>query len=313
MDSTHFEDTYWLGRLKDSGQKFVLAGAAGDFSMFLYRPGSEDAQGAHARAEVYFVVAGCGAFESGLTEATFAPGDALFVPAGEAHRFLGGDDVMVWASFFGAPIDGVWNSNPIDDGSTTLALALASQPAPAGVWSVRWSGGAGEASGLGLVIGQHMVCARLPAAVAGGVVAYRKGNDGSLRAIWAHTNVAQARPGGGHAESVESPSERFEGRYRIQYTNSDGSSFGPLWELEIDARQDIHELSWQAGETYLRGIGMVRDGRLYAVWGQAADREILGMSLLELPVAGQAAQILELLPDWSTGDATSRTWMRNRP
>ena len=310
MDTVHLDDEHWLRRLEESNASFAFAVGDGDFSVFLYRPGQDDVQGAHGRAEIYFVVAGSGVFQSGLEEASFSPGDAIFVPAGEAHSFFGGDDVVVWAAFFGAPIDGTWSSASGGDGNPSLALALAGQPTPARIWSARWCGQGENASGPGLAVGRHMVCARLSEGMAGGVVVYRKGQDGSLRATWAHNVAEPVRPGGGDAQPVGPAGDGFDGRYAIQYTASDGAPFGPPWELEISETDGRYELSWHADDTDLRGIGVVRSGRLYAVWGDASEAGMRELSVLDLPVAGRSGAINETIISTLAAETVSRTWMR---
>lgn len=65
-----------------------------------YRPPNPDPQVPHDRDEVYVVVSGRGEFVRGSTRTRFAPGDLLFVAAGEAHRFEGHTpDTAVWVVF----------------------------------------------------------------------------------------------------------------------------------------------------------------------------------------------------------------------
>ena len=311
MDAVRLSNVEWRERLNACGQDFVLAAAAGDFSNYLYRPGADDMQGAHSRAEVYFVISGEGTFESGLLKTGFRFGDALFVPAGEAHSFTGKHDVLVWAAFFGAPIDGVWTETQGGDDAATLEVTLAKTTPAARVWSVRWNDSAGPVYGLGLVVGAHMTCARLPAGVDGGVVAYSRGKDGSLQATWAHNKAESIRPGSGTAQPGDDVTDGFEGSYNIQYIGSEGEESGPLWQLDIAQNGERFDLTWLAGEAHLVGTGTMRGDRLCAVWGSVANAENLRLSVLDLPVAGAEGNIHEHALDPLNPDTVVRTWSRD--
>ena len=72
------------------------------FDVGLYRPDGIDTQTPHARDEVYVIANGSGAFVCGNERVTFAPGDMLFVPAGDVHRFENfTSDFCAWVIFFG--------------------------------------------------------------------------------------------------------------------------------------------------------------------------------------------------------------------
>lgn len=60
-----------------------------DLSAGIYRlaAGAEDQQKPHSEEEIYYVLAGHGRFESGGRDVAVKPGDVLFVPVGERHRF----------------------------------------------------------------------------------------------------------------------------------------------------------------------------------------------------------------------------------
>ena len=61
-----------------------------------------DSQKAHARDEVYVVATGASHFIRGKEECPVIPGDVLFVPAGEEHRFVSfTDDFSTWVFFYG--------------------------------------------------------------------------------------------------------------------------------------------------------------------------------------------------------------------
>ncbi|HEY2391661.1 MAG TPA: cupin domain-containing protein [Candidatus Angelobacter sp.] len=74
----------------------------GTLAVEIYAPKGTDLQQPHTRDELYFVAAGSGTFFVEGQHLPFAPGDALFVAAGEVHRFENfTDDLMVWVMFYG--------------------------------------------------------------------------------------------------------------------------------------------------------------------------------------------------------------------
>jgi len=67
-----------------------------------YAPSGRDEQIPHSRDELYIVANGSGTFVNGATRHAFAPGDAMFVPAGVPHRFVDfTEDFAVWVMFYG--------------------------------------------------------------------------------------------------------------------------------------------------------------------------------------------------------------------
>jgi mannose-6-phosphate isomerase-like protein (cupin superfamily) len=85
-----------------TGERFIQALAHGSMSVELYAPQGTDPQGPHEQDELYFIIAGSGEFVCGDERARFAPGMALFVPAGTPHRFEGfSDDFATWVVFWG--------------------------------------------------------------------------------------------------------------------------------------------------------------------------------------------------------------------
>jgi len=56
--------------------------------LYLLRAGATDPQGPHAEAEAYYVVRGRATFEIDGKRTPVAPGHAILVPAGVAHRFV---------------------------------------------------------------------------------------------------------------------------------------------------------------------------------------------------------------------------------
>jgi mannose-6-phosphate isomerase-like protein (cupin superfamily) len=80
--------------------------ARGDLSVEFYARRGVDLQEPHDRDEIYIVATGSGTFLRSGERVPFAPGDFLFVAAGEEHRFEDfGDDFGTWVFFFG-PVGG---------------------------------------------------------------------------------------------------------------------------------------------------------------------------------------------------------------
>jgi mannose-6-phosphate isomerase-like protein (cupin superfamily) len=80
---------------------------AADLSLGVYRieKGAADTQKPHTEDEVYFVLAGRARFTSGGETVTVAPGDVLFVPARERHRFHDVEEDLALLVVF-APAEG---------------------------------------------------------------------------------------------------------------------------------------------------------------------------------------------------------------
>jgi len=88
--------------LATAGGEFVTLFRQGTLEVEIYRPAGVDRQKPHAKDELYVVIAGTGTFVHGDARTPFAPGDALFVRAGIAHRFEGfSDDLATWVFFYG--------------------------------------------------------------------------------------------------------------------------------------------------------------------------------------------------------------------
>jgi mannose-6-phosphate isomerase-like protein (cupin superfamily) len=84
------------------GQRYVELFRHGSLQVELYAPRGNDPQTPHTRDEIYVIISGSGRFQWVGKETTFGPGDVLFVPAGEEHRFLEfGDDFATWVFFYG--------------------------------------------------------------------------------------------------------------------------------------------------------------------------------------------------------------------
>lgn len=88
-------------RAADDGVYAVLL--AHGVEIGYYAPVGADVQAPHRRDEVYVVQSGRGRFEIAGASRDCAAGDALFVPAGVAHRFHDfSDDFAAWVVFCGA-------------------------------------------------------------------------------------------------------------------------------------------------------------------------------------------------------------------
>lgn len=81
----------------------------GSMTLRYYAPKGEDLQTPHDQDEIYIVQSGSGAVLSGPSESQlerkpFGPGDAIFVPANNVHRFVDfSPDFAVWVVFWGPP------------------------------------------------------------------------------------------------------------------------------------------------------------------------------------------------------------------
>ena len=74
----------------------------GTLAVKLYAPRGNDPQTPHDQDELYVIAAGAGLFLHGGHETTFGPGDVLFVPAGDEHRFTQfDDDFATWVFLYG--------------------------------------------------------------------------------------------------------------------------------------------------------------------------------------------------------------------
>lgn len=74
----------------------------GSLTVEFYQPSGVDTQEPHTRDEVYVVASGRGDFVVGETRQPFEPGEVLFVPAGQRHRFENfSADFGVWVFFYG--------------------------------------------------------------------------------------------------------------------------------------------------------------------------------------------------------------------
>lgn len=84
------------------GVPFTEAMRHGSMSVEIFAPRGTDRQSPHVQDELYIVVSGTARFahEGVVTEAR--AGDALFVPAGDDHRFHNmSADFVTWVIFWG--------------------------------------------------------------------------------------------------------------------------------------------------------------------------------------------------------------------
>lgn len=74
----------------------------GSMELGYYKPDGVDPQQPHTQDEIYIIQSGSGFFVNGDSRTPFAPGEALFVPAGAVHRFEDfSDDFAAWVVFYG--------------------------------------------------------------------------------------------------------------------------------------------------------------------------------------------------------------------
>jgi len=78
----------------------------GSLEIEICKPDKIDLQQPHDRDEVYFIASGTGLFEHNGKREEIKPGDVIFVPAGDDHRFVDfSSDFATWVMFFG-PVGG---------------------------------------------------------------------------------------------------------------------------------------------------------------------------------------------------------------
>lgn len=92
-----------LARVADPhAPRAVPAFMHGSLQVKIYAPRGSDPQQPHPQDELYVVLKGRGQFACGEERWPFAEGDALFAPAGLAHRFEDfSGDLALWVFFYG--------------------------------------------------------------------------------------------------------------------------------------------------------------------------------------------------------------------
>ena len=84
------------------GARSALLMRHGTMTVRYYAPKGTDPQTPHEQDEVYVVASGSGSFVNGGDRVPFTPGDVLFAPAGQVHRFEEfTDDFATWVIFYG--------------------------------------------------------------------------------------------------------------------------------------------------------------------------------------------------------------------
>src|SRR5262245_64033045 len=80
---------------------------SGDLSVGTYSipAGAVDDQTPHTEDEIYVVTAGRATIVGGGEEAAVGPGDTIFVPAGEDHRFVDVTEDLSLLVFFAPPYE----------------------------------------------------------------------------------------------------------------------------------------------------------------------------------------------------------------
>lgn len=90
-----------LAAESDNGRYGVLL-QHGSLELGFYTPEGSDPQKPHDQDEVYIIQSGNGYFVHGDNRRPFEPGEALFVPAGDTHRFEDfSDNFAAWVIFYG--------------------------------------------------------------------------------------------------------------------------------------------------------------------------------------------------------------------
>ena len=89
------------GRLPDDPAAYAKVFSRPGIDVGFYVLTGPDPQQPHRRPELYLVAEGSGVFEHGGRSTPFGPGDLIFVPAGEPHRFTGfGARMATWVVFY---------------------------------------------------------------------------------------------------------------------------------------------------------------------------------------------------------------------
>jgi mannose-6-phosphate isomerase-like protein (cupin superfamily) len=94
-------------RARRSGDRYLefLRVPAMSVGVYVLPAGGVDGQSPHNEDEIYYVVRGRGGFSHGSADVAVGPGDILFVPAREVHRFHSISEELVLLVVF-APEEG---------------------------------------------------------------------------------------------------------------------------------------------------------------------------------------------------------------
>ena len=89
-------------KLASAPEAFVELFKHGSLRIEYYGPDKVDKQTPHTRDEVYMIASGTGQFVNDSNKHAFSPGDILFVPAKQEHRFVDfTEDFATWVIFYG--------------------------------------------------------------------------------------------------------------------------------------------------------------------------------------------------------------------
>ncbi|WP_284944347.1 cupin domain-containing protein [Acidisoma cladoniae] len=84
------------------GVPFVEVMRHGTMSLEIFAPSGADHQTPHEQDELYVVVGGSAQFDHEGAVTPVVSGDAIFVPAGDAHHFRDmSEDFVTWVIFWG--------------------------------------------------------------------------------------------------------------------------------------------------------------------------------------------------------------------
>lgn len=84
------------------GARSALLMRHGMMTIRYYAPKGTDPQTPHEQDEVYVIASGTGSFINGEERVRYGPGDVLFAPAGQVHRFENfSDNFTTWVIFYG--------------------------------------------------------------------------------------------------------------------------------------------------------------------------------------------------------------------
>jgi mannose-6-phosphate isomerase-like protein (cupin superfamily) len=94
-----------LSKIREEGKPYIEFLRTEHLSTGVYRlsKGGTDSQQPHGEQEVYFVVSGRARFLAGQSDVAVAPGDVIFVPVNEPHKFHEIDEDLELLVFFAPP------------------------------------------------------------------------------------------------------------------------------------------------------------------------------------------------------------------
>ena len=90
---------------RDRGERYreFLRSSSLSAGLYVLGAGATDAQRPHTEDEIYYVVRGRGRFRSGTRDGPVGPGEILFVPARQEHRFYDIEEELVLLVVFAPP------------------------------------------------------------------------------------------------------------------------------------------------------------------------------------------------------------------